>query len=154
MISAFTYISSPSWRAGRGEVINSASQMREEIKRAAQGHAVSKWQRCPLCLQILKSFPVFLGFSRDPGFLLLRALRLGPGAACFPTEGGRTCDCSVNHSFFRLSALFIEPVVFWVLHTFFNKLGRVFRLWTGRWFFCVNGGCKSLRGKGWPTNLR
>ena len=99
--------------------------MKEEIEWAAQGHAVSKWQRSPLCLQILKSFPVFLGFSRNPGFFLLRALRVGPGTACFPTEGGRTCDCSVNHSFFRLLALFIEPVVFWVLHTFFNKLASL-----------------------------
>ena len=72
---------------------------------------------------------------------------------CLLCHGGRNdCGCSLNHYFSRLLAWFIEPIVFCVLHTFFNKLGRVFRLWKERWFFWVNGRCQSLGGKDDPQS--
>lgn len=71
-----------------GEVINSASQMREEIKQALKGHPVSKWQRVPLCLQILKSFPVFLGFTKGSRLPSAQALRLGLALRTPASHGG------------------------------------------------------------------
>lgn len=168
MISAFDILlSHPGGQ--EGEVINLKPQMREEIKTSCSRSRSWGWGgEKSLCSQILKSFPCGLGFSCNPGF---PAQGVEAGSWLLPASPRRvemTCDCSLNHSFFRRLVQFIEPVVFWVLIHFLQQIGRVFRLWEqGRmvfheWWFKSPGGsdkttkfqCKQMAKDQGPPETR